>query len=119
MKSRHRHGTASRRAALLLSGAVGLGLGCNLVVGSYEFRGDGDGGGRGDAAGFDGARDAAPEGSCAVDLTEVCYPCAPETTEEFLNACGESACIPFDRARLEGLLLPDGGLPPLPPDASE
>jgi len=61
------------------------------------------------------------DGSCAdgqtsdADLAVVCYPCNPLTTEQLLNACTGAQCIPFDRARLTKL-LPDGGLPPLPPD---
>ncbi len=50
-----------------------------------------------------------------ADLTAVCYPCNPLTTEQLLNACTGAQCIPFDRARLTKL-LPDGKLPELPPD---
>ena len=61
------------------------------------------------------------DGACAdgetsdADLAAVCYPCNPLTTEQLLNACTGAQCIPFDRARLTKL-LPDGGLPALPPD---
>jgi hypothetical protein len=59
------------------------------------------------------AGDASPEASCNVDLTLQCYPCVPETTEQFLNGCTDGTCIKFDKTRLTGLLGPDGGLPPL------
>ncbi len=61
------------------------------------------------------------DGSCAdgetsdADLAVVCYPCNPLTPAQLLNACTGAQCLPFDRTRLTKL-LPDGGLPPLPPD---
>lgn len=61
------------------------------------------------------------DGACAdgetsdADLAVVCYPCNPLTTEQLLNACTGAQCVPFERARLTKL-LPDGGLPALPPD---
>jgi hypothetical protein len=54
--------------------------------------------------------------TCDVDLTVQCYPCAPSSQAQFLNACTSAACVPFDATRLT-LLLPDGGLPPLPTPA--
>jgi hypothetical protein len=102
-----------RRLALLFLASTGVAAGalaCNLVVGTYEFR-DATDGGAADVHDAGVAEDA----SCDVDLSVACYACAPQTNEQFLNACGESPCIPFDRSRLESLLLPDGGLPPLPP----
>ena len=101
------------RVGRLLVGAVGaFALGCNLVVGSYEFRDE-----PAEAGSPDVGRDVfAPESDagCDVDLTTTCFACEPATNEQFLNSCGESPCTPFDRSRLEGLLLPDGALPPLP-----
>jgi len=42
-----------------------------------------------------------------------CFACAPEKREEFLNACTNAACAPFDPARVTK--LPQGGqLPPIP-----
>lgn len=77
--------------------------------------GDVDAGGpsasAGDAA-ADGS-DAADVVSCSVNLATQCYPCAPATQPQFLNACTSAACVPFDDTRVT-LLLPDGGLPPLP-----
>jgi hypothetical protein len=49
--------------------------------------------------------------SCTGD--DGCYACKPKTTDEFLNACTDAKCQPFDKKRLTHL-LPDGGLPPLP-----
>ena len=54
--------------------------------------------------------------TCDVDLTAQCYPCAPSSHAQFLNACTSAACVPFDGTRLTHL-LPDGGLPPLPTPA--
>ncbi len=103
------------RGAVLTVTAIALfAIGCNLVVGRYDFRDDGDGGPKAIADADGGAE--SDSASCTVDLAETCFPCDPTTNAEFLNACGESPCIPFDRSRLDGLLLPDGGLPQLPPD---
>jgi hypothetical protein len=33
---------------------------------------------------------------------------------EFLTACTDSECIPYDNAQLEGLLLEDGSVPSVP-----
>jgi hypothetical protein len=57
--------------------------------------------------------DAGADGSCNVDLTLQCYACVPATTDQFLNACTDGTCIKFDKTRLDKLLGPDGGLPPL------
>jgi len=65
-----------------------------------------------EAAVIDGG-DAAS--SCNVDLTVQCYPCPSANTEQFLNACTDGECIPFDKSRLAELLTADGGLPSLPP----
>ena len=27
-----------------------------------------------------------------------CYPCAPQTNDQFLNACPNSGCVPFDES---------------------
>jgi hypothetical protein len=66
-----------------------------------------------DDASDDGASDSAP--SCDVDLTVQCYACAPTETPQFLNACTNASCVPFDDPSRLANLLPDGGLPPLPP----
>jgi hypothetical protein len=43
-----------------------------------------------------------------------CYACAPETQVQFLEACTDAECIPYDNAQLEGLLEEDGSVPPVP-----
>lgn len=54
-------------------------------------------------------------GSCAdVDLTQTCYACTPQTNAQFLNSCSSSDCVPFDDKTRVTMLLPDGGLPPVP-----
>src|SRR5579872_1909651 len=53
--------------------------------------------------------------SCDVDLTVQCFPCAPRAPLEFLNGCTAATCVPFDDSTRLANLLPDGGLPPLPP----
>jgi hypothetical protein len=78
--------------------------------------GGSDGGASMGDAGSDasaGDADASDAASCSVDLATQCYPCAPATQPQFLNACTSAPCVPFDDTRVT-LLLPDGGLPPLP-----
>ncbi|CAN5347196.1 hypothetical protein BH09MYX1_BH09MYX1_39710 [soil metagenome] len=58
--------------------------------------------------------DGGVDGASCIDTVKTCYACTPQTTPQFLNSCGPGGCIPFDRSRLDGLLLEDGGLPPLP-----
>lgn len=43
-----------------------------------------------------------------------CFGCAPKTTDDFLNACSDATCSPFDDAKRLTKLTPDGGLPALP-----
>jgi hypothetical protein len=74
---------------------------------------DGASNGEFDDAPDDGASDSAA--SCDVDLTVQCYACAPTETPQFLNACTNAACVPFDDVSRLANLLGDGGLPPLPP----
>jgi hypothetical protein len=52
--------------------------------------------------------------NCDVDLGSQCYPCAPTTVIQFLNACTSATCVPFDDVTRVTGLLPDGALPPLP-----
>ena len=43
-----------------------------------------------------------------------CFACAPASDHQFLSACSDSVCIPFDnRSRLKNL-ADDGSLKPLP-----
>ncbi len=43
-----------------------------------------------------------------------CYPCAPSTMDQWLNACTTASCIPFDNKARLPLLQQNGTLPPLP-----
>jgi hypothetical protein len=61
-----------------------------------------------------GADTGADTVSCVVDPVRGCYPCAPTTSEEVVNACTSSTCVPFDDATRLTKLSPGGGLPPLP-----
>jgi hypothetical protein len=96
----------SRWVGLVAFATVALAfLACNGLLGLGDFA----------------VSDADDGGTCAdgqtsdADLAVVCYPCNPLTPAQLLNACTGAQCLPFDRARLTKL-LPDGGLPPLPPD---
>jgi len=128
------------RTAGVAAVAVSI-AGCSTAIGlsDYAFRTDGADGGTTDAssatlpdrngppdastgdAGVSvamGGADAAEAASCSVDLATQCYPCAPATQPQFLNACTSAACVPFDDTRVT-LFLPDGGLPPLPTQAKD
>ena len=109
--------TGGRRRPLaglvLCAGALLLALGCSAVLGLGDYAIDKDGG----ATAGDTSTDedsSIGEAGCDVDLAVQCHPCEPTSDIELLNACTEGNCIQFDRARLTPLLLPDGGLPPLP-----
>jgi hypothetical protein len=128
------------RTAGIAAVAISI-AGCTTAIGlsDYTFRADEADGGATDASsatlpdrneapdastgdagvgvGLGGA-DAAEAASCSVDLATQCYPCAPATQPQFLNACTSAACVPFDDTRVT-LLLPDGGLPPLPSQAKD
>jgi hypothetical protein len=92
-------------------------LACNSILGLGDFAVTPDPADATDeqvAAAGDGGT-CPDSGVSNVDLTAVCYPCNPLTTDQLLNACTGAQCIPFDRARLTKL-LPDGKLPELPPN---
>jgi hypothetical protein len=66
-----------------------------------------------DAAGTD-AGAPADGAQAACQGTNGCYSCAPANDVQYLNACTEQRCFPFDnRARLQNLAS-DGTLKPLP-----
>lgn len=131
----------TRAAALLAAllgplGVAGMGAaaGCSLVVESQDRQCESDA----DCRGFDGGvcdvaggvcvrRDAvgstssassggggggAGGGGCVGE--DGCFACAPSAQAEFLNACTDAACVPYDNAQIEDLLLEDGSLPPVP-----
>lgn len=109
--------------------------GCSFVVESQDRQCEGDA----DCRGFDGVCDvgrgvcveretsgpgstgaggAGGGGSASTSTGCVgpdgCWACEPESQAEILNACTDAACIPYDNAQLEGLLLEDGSVPPVP-----
>src|ERR1700744_1184547 len=123
-----------RRVRFTFLGAfalVALAAGCNSILdfGQFAFN-PADGGtsnandsgstdsGNNNGEGGPGADGGDAAVDCNVDLTQTCYPaaCTPTTTDQYLNSCnaGITTCIAFDTTRLNGLLLSDGGLPPVP-----
>ena len=89
---------------------VGGGAACSAVLGLGDYVIDKD-----LATSPETSTDGpAGEAGCDVDLTVQCYACPPATNEQILNSCTEGNCVPFEKGRLDGLLLQDGGLPPLP-----
>ncbi|MDB4938408.1 MAG: hypothetical protein JWP87_5380 [Labilithrix sp.] len=103
---------------LLVAACAGVGIACNSLLGLTDFEITPDG--PADASDetplvSEGGAGCADGGTSDADLTKECYPCAPLSNEQLLNGCTGAQCIPFDRARLTNL-LPDGGLPALPPD---
>ena len=91
-------------------------LACNSILGLTDFAVKPDPADATDEQTVTGDSSTCADGGTSdADLKAVCYPCNPLTTEQLLNACTGAQCIPFDRARLTKL-LPDGGLPALPPD---
>lgn len=57
-------------------------------------------------------RDAGTSSGCVGP--DGCFSCEPEQPVEFLNACTEAECVPYDNAQIEHLLLEDGSVPPVP-----
>ncbi|MDB5218797.1 MAG: hypothetical protein JWO86_6724 [Myxococcaceae bacterium] len=91
-------------------------LACNSILGLTDFVVTPDPADATDEQTVTGDGGTCPDsGISDADLAAVCYPCNPLITEQLLNACTGAQCVPFDRARLTKL-LPDGGLPGLPPD---
>ncbi len=99
--------------------ALGAGPACSLVVESRSTQCQTDD----DCSGFENARCDVAGGVCLARETsgtagcigaEGCFSCEPTVQVEFLTACTDAECIPFDNAQLEGLLLEDGSLPPVP-----
>ena len=67
-----------------------------------------------------GAASRCDNGYCSGDPScdqsvdgHACFSCPPTAHSEFLNACTDASCVPFDTKRLTKL-GPDGKLPPLP-----
>jgi hypothetical protein len=104
----------SGRVGVVLVGGLALAVvyGCSAVLGLGDYSIGGPDSGNPDAAN-DAQGDGGGEASCDAGG---CYACTPTTTDQFLNSCSDGTCIPFDQGRITALLLPDGGLPQLPPD---
>jgi hypothetical protein len=102
-----------------MAAVVGVASGCSNVLDSGHYHAvpdpDPDSGPGTNGQAF-GPGDAATDvANCSVDPTTQCYPCAPATTVQFLNACTSAMCVPFDDSTRLTNLMPDGALPPLPP----
>jgi hypothetical protein len=136
-RSRVRTARLAAAAALFMTATAGVAAGCTTALGLSDYTfpatapdagsSDGSVASRPDqAAPLADASSAHAEASepqaeagaetCNVDLTVQCYPCAPSSQAQFLNACTSASCVPFDATRLTHL-SPDGGLPPLPTPA--
>lgn len=104
--------------------AIGTATGCSLVIESRDRQCEQDE----DCSGFVNATCDVAGGVCVARVTTTsgstgsaacagadgCFACPPTTTEEFLNACTDVGCLPFDNTQLQGLLLEDGSVPPVP-----
>lgn len=112
----------------LSAGLVTLGIACDSSDDNPEPTydptqpDDGKGGSGGDGNGGSGGSDddggAGGQGDdggedCWQTEPRVCFQCEPETNAEFLDACTDSQCVPYDNSKLS-MLLPDGKVPPLP-----
>jgi len=127
-------GLMTPKRRLILVALALVEAGCNQIlgfgdysIGSADAATDGHAGhdsSSHESSTHDGPRDSGPrdssvdggrEASCESDSANgACYSCAPKTTPDFLNACTNSGCVPFDDTRVTRL-PPDGGLPPVPP----
>ena len=109
-----------RRCALglLLVVAGGAAVACNSLLGLTDFEVTPDpveaGKSETSVPDLDATTGCVDGQTSDVDLKVECYPCNPLTNEQLLNACSGAQCISFDNKRITSL-LPDGGLPALPP----
>ncbi|HVJ94024.1 MAG TPA: hypothetical protein VM580_29745 [Labilithrix sp.] len=60
----------------------------------------------------DGGSDAAADPSCTSP--EGCFSCEPVNLVDFLNACTDDQCAPFDNVARLPLYEPGKPLPPVP-----
>lgn len=125
----------TRAVALLLaaSWAIGGAVGCSFVIESQDRQCESDK----DCNGFADAMCDVAGGVCVPRATastsstgaggggaggggaecigpDGCFSCPPSAQAEFLNACTDSACIPYDNGPLADLLLEGGTVPPVP-----
>ncbi len=92
-------------------------LGCSLAIESRDRQCERDA----DCSGFGAAVCDVAGGVCIQSAgtagcvgPDGCFACPPTKTEEFLNACTDAECIPYDNTQLQGLLQEDGSVPPVP-----
>lgn len=117
--------STTRSLALVASSAAALAwlAGCSFVVESRDRQCERDA----DCAGLENAVCDLAGGVCVPDSSTTtttssggcegpdgCYACPPQTQVQFLEACTDAECIPYDNTQLEGLLEPDGSVPPVP-----
>jgi hypothetical protein len=75
-------------------------------------------GGSGHAGSSDiGAAGDGDAGAPCTGGVNDCYSCTPTKSEQFLNACTSSACVPFDDHARVTKISASGELPPLPTPA--
>ncbi|HEX7666987.1 MAG TPA: hypothetical protein VF407_20800 [Polyangiaceae bacterium] len=94
-------------AAIAVAALGGGMLACNAILGLGDYQVvDG-----GVLPGQDGGPN--PGGDCGVASADgPCYACDPSTDIEFLNACTDSTCVPFDdKTRIPNF---DASLPDIP-----
>jgi hypothetical protein len=114
--------------AVLTAGVAALGAapGCSLIIESRDRQCESNE----DCAGFGDATCEISSGICVGNATSTstsgstgsaacagpdgCFACEPTKTEEFLNACTDVGCVPYDNGQLQGLLLEGGSVPPVP-----
>jgi hypothetical protein len=108
---------AALMAAVLVVPVLGLGAatGCSLVVESQDRQCEADA----DCSSFEDAVCDVAGGVCVSRLAgclgpDGCFSCPPAAQAEFLNACTDAECIPYDNTPLLGLLQEDGSVPPVP-----
>jgi hypothetical protein len=53
-----------------------------------------------------------PDGGCQGP--NACFACEPTTTDQFLDACTDGQCTPFDNVKRLPLFKPGQPLPPVP-----
>ncbi|MFO0553517.1 MAG: hypothetical protein U0271_34360 [Polyangiaceae bacterium] len=112
--------TTRRLAVLAIATAMSSSSACSLVIEQRDRQCERDA----DCASFGDARCDTSAGVCVpqggagggdnCSGPDGCYSCAPVKPVEFLNACTDAQCIPYDNTPLQGLLEPDGSLPPVP-----
>lgn len=61
-----------------------------------------------------GSADATPEADPSCTTATGCFSCEPTSLAEFLNACTEGQCAPFDNVARLPLYEPGKPLPPIP-----